>query len=169
VLPEVSRVAVLWNPTNPGNPALLREVEIAARELGVRLQPLETRASSEIDRAFTTMAREHVGALLVFSDGLLNTQREQIADLAAKNRLPAVYGWPPFAEAGGLMTYAADPLALYHRAATYVVKILKGAKPADLPVEQPTKFELVINLKTARALGLTIPQSLLLRADQVLE
>ena len=169
VVPEVSRVAVLWNPANPSNPAQLREADVAARALGVRLQPLEVRAPNEIDRAFAAMTREHAAALLVLADSMLINQREGIADLAAKSRLPAVYGWRLHAEAGGLMAYAADVVDSYRRVATYVDKILKGANPGNLPIEQATKFELVINLKTAKVLGLTIPQSLLQRADQVIE
>jgi len=169
VVPKVSRVAVLWNPTNPGNTPQLRAAEASARTLGVRLQPLEVRDPGEIDPAFTTMTRERVGALLVLLDSMLLAQRERIADLAAKNRLPAVYGLRLHVEAGGLMAYAANQLDVSRRVASYVDRILKGAKPTDLPVEQPTKFELVINLKTAKALGLTIPRTLLLRADEVIQ
>ena len=169
VLPKASRVAVLWNPANPSNALQLREAQDAARALGVRLQPLEVRDPTEFEKAFAAMTRERAGALLVLSDSTLLTQRERIADLAAKSRLPAVSGMRAHAEAGGLIAYGANIFDIWRRAATYVDKILKGAKPGDLPVEQPTKFELVINLKTAKALGLTIPQALLLRADQVIE
>jgi putative ABC transport system substrate-binding protein len=169
VVPKVSRVAVLWNPANPGNALQLRAAEATAPALGVRLQPVEARGPGEIDRAFAAMARERAGALLVLLDSMLLDQRERIADLAAKNRLPAVYGLRPHAEAGGLMAYGANLLDLFRHMAIYVGKLLKGAKPADLPVEEPTKFELVINMKTAKTLGLTIPQSVLQRADQVLE
>jgi len=169
VVPTFSLVAVLWNPANPSNASQLREAETAARALGVRVQPLEAQGPSDIDRAFAAMTRERAGALLVLSDSMLIVQRERIADLAAKSRLPAMYGLRLHAEAGGLMAYGANLLDLVRLTATYVDKILKGAKPADLPVEQPTKFELVINLKTAKALGLTIPQSLLQRADQVIQ
>jgi putative ABC transport system substrate-binding protein len=169
VVPKVSRVALLWNPANPGSAPQLREAEAAARALGVRLQTLEARDSQEIDSAFAAMTRERAGALVVLSDAVLLNQRRQIAELAAKRRLPAVYALREHAEAGGLMGYGANPLDLERRAATFVDKILKGARPADLPVEQPTKFELVINLKTAKALGLTIPQSLPVRADQVIQ
>jgi len=169
VVPKVSRVAVLWNPANPGNALQLRAAEAAGRILGMRLQPLEARGPGEIDRAFAAMARERAGALLVLLDSMLLDQRERIADLAAKNRLPAVYGLRRHAEAGGLMAYGANLRDLLRHSAIYVDKILKGAKPADLPVEQPTKFELVINLKTAKALGLTIPQSLLQRADELIQ
>ncbi len=169
IVPRVSRVAILWNPANPGNAHQLRAAEAAAPALGVRLQRVEVRAPGEIDRAFAAMTRERVGALLVLLDAIFYDQRARIVDLAAKNRLPAVYGYSVFADAGGLMTYGANRFDLPRSAAAYVDKILKGAKPADLPVEQPTKFELVINLKTAKALGLTIPPSVLGRADQVIE
>ena len=169
VVPNVTRVAVLWNPTNPGNTHQLRGAEAAAAASGVRLLPVEARAPAEIDRAFVAMARERAGALLVVLDVIFYDQRKRITALAAKNRLPAVYPYSVFAEAGGLMSYAASRSDLYRQTAVYVDKILKGAKPSDLPVEQPTKFELVINLKTAKALGLTIPPSLLGRADQVIE
>jgi ABC-type uncharacterized transport system substrate-binding protein len=169
VVPNVTRVAVLWNPTNPGNTHQLRGAEAAAAASGVRLLPVEARAPAEIDRAFVAMARERAGALLVVLDVIFYDQRKRITALAAKNRLAAVYPYSVFAEAGGLMSYAASRSDLYRQTAVYVDKILKGAKPSDLPVEQPTKFELVINLKTAKALGLTIPPSLLGRADQVIE
>jgi putative ABC transport system substrate-binding protein len=169
VVPKVSRVALLWNPDNPGSAAQLREAEAAARALGMRLQILAARDPQEIDSAFAAMTRGRAAALVVLGDAILLNQRRQIAELAAERRLPAVYGPSEHAEAGGLMAYSANLLDLERRAATYVDKILKGAKPADLPVQQPTKFELVINLKTAKALGLTIPPSLVLRADQVIE
>jgi ABC-type uncharacterized transport system substrate-binding protein len=169
VLPKFSLVAVLWNPANPSGAPQLREAEAGARALGVRVQSLEAQGPSDIDRAFVAMTRERAGALLVLSDSMLIVQRERIADLAAKNRLPAMYGLRLHAEAGGLMAYGANLLDLVRLTATFVDKILKGAKPADLPVEQPTRFELVINLKTAKALGLTIPQSLLVRADEIIQ
>jgi len=169
VVPKISRVAVLGNPANPGNAPQVRAAETAARALGVRLQPLEARGPSEIDRAFAAMTRERAGAFLVLLDPMLAGQREQIADLAAKGHLPAMYALRQHVEVGGLMAYGADIFDLFRRTAIYVDKILKGAKPADLPIEQPTKYELVINLKTAKVLGLTIPPSLLQRADQVIE
>jgi len=170
VVPKVSRVALLRHPANPASATYLRGAEAAARILGVRLQTLDARNPQEIDSAFAAMTRERAGALLIFPDTLFGTQRRQIAELAAKTRLPAIHGgMSEYAEAGGLMAYSPNNLDLERRAATYVDKILKGAKPADLPVEQPTKFELVINLKTAKALGLTIPPTVLLRADQVIE
>jgi putative ABC transport system substrate-binding protein len=137
--------------------------------LGVRLQTLEARNPQEIDSAFAAMTRERAGALLILPDGIFLSQRRQIAELAVKRRLPSVYGTPEYAEAGGLMTYSPNRLDQQRRAATFVDKILKGAKPADLPVEQPAKFELFINLRTAKAIGLTIPPSLLQRADQIID
>ena len=139
----------------------LREAEVAARTLGMRLQSLEARGPSEIDSAFAAMTKERAGAVIVLVDVMFIEPGTRIADLAAKSRLPAVYGLTEHVEAGGLMAYGANVSDLFRRAAAYVDKILKGAKPADLPMEQPTKFELVINLKTAKALGLTIPPSLL--------
>jgi len=135
----------------------------------VQLQLLEARGPNEFDGAFAAMAKERVGALLVLSDAMLSSHRTRLADLAARSRLPSAYAVRESVEAGGLMSYGPSFLDLFRRSAAYVDKILKGAKPADLPVEQPTNFELVINLKTAKALGLTIPQSLLHRADQVIE
>ena len=171
VVPKVSRVAVLANPANPGSAPQLRQAEVMAKTLGMRLQPLKARSPSEIDSAFAAMRRERAGALLVLLDPTLGraTLRERIAELAARNRLPAMYALRLHVDAGGLMAYGADIFDLYRRAAIYVDKILKGAKPGDLPIEQATKFELVVNLKAAKALGLTIPPSLLLRADQVIE
>jgi putative ABC transport system substrate-binding protein len=171
VVPKISRVAVLANPANPGNAPQLRQAEGVARTLGMRLQPLEAHSPSEIDSAFAAMTRERAGALLVLLDPILARprQRERIAELAARSRLPAMYALRLHVEAGGLMAYGADIFDLYRRSAIYVDKILKGAKPGDLPIEQATKFEFVINLKTAKALGLTIPPSLLQRADQVME
>jgi putative ABC transport system substrate-binding protein len=137
--------------------------------LGVQLQVLEARDPSEFDGAFAAMAKERVGALLVLSDVIFSYHGTRLADLAAESRLPAAYAVRESVEAGGLMSYGPSFLDFYRRAATYVDKILKGAKPAELPVERPTKFELVINMKTAKALGLTIPHSVLLRADHVIE
>jgi len=169
-VPKLSRVALLWNPDNPGSAPQLVQAEIAARALAVRLQALEARNPQEIDNAFAAMTRERAGALLLLADAILGlNQRDQIAALAAKARLPAIYGVTEYAQAGGLMVYGANLLDLERRAATYVDRILKGANPADLPVEQPTKFELTINLRTAKAIGLTIPPSLLQRADQIID
>ena len=169
VVPKVSRVAVLQHPDNPASAALVREAEAGARALGVRLQILGVRNSAEIDSAFAAMTREQAGAFMYLPDAIFDNQRRQILELAAKRRLPAIVGSRQYAEAGGLLAYGADFLALERRAATFVDKILRGAKPADLPVEQPTKFELVLNLRTAKALGLTFPSSILLRADSVIE
>lgn len=168
-VPEIRRVAILSNPANAYHQLAIREVNAAARSLGVQLQLLEARGPNEFDGAFAAMAKERVGALLVVSDTIFNNHRERLADLAARSRLPAAYGVRESVEAGGLMSYGASFLDLYRRSAAYVDKILKGAKPADLPVEQPTKFELVINLRTASALGLTVPPALLARADEVIE
>ena len=168
-VPKIRRVAILSNPANAYHQLAIREVNVAARSLGVQLQLLEARGPNEFDGAFAAMAKERAGALLVLSDIMFNGHGTRLADLAARSRLPAAYGVRESVEAGGLMSYGPSFLDLFRRAATYVDKILKGARPGDLPVEQPTKFELVINLKTAKALGLTIPPSLLQRADQVIE
>ncbi|MGH9365232.1 MAG: ABC transporter substrate-binding protein, partial [Thermoanaerobaculia bacterium] len=171
-IPEVSRVAVLWQPGGGGgrmDKDMLKEAEVAARPLGVRLQFVEARGPEDFDRAFSDMTRARAGALTVLGSSMLFVEHRRLVDLAAKNRLPAVYGLREYVDAGGLMAYGPNVADLYRRAATYVDRILKGAKPADLPIEQPTTFELVINLKTAKALGLTIPPSLLQRADQVIE
>jgi putative ABC transport system substrate-binding protein len=168
-LPNSRRVAVLSNPANPGQPAAIKNVKAAARSLGVELRFLEAQGPDEFDGVFATMAKERVEALLVVTDSTFYIQRARLAELATKHRLPAVCGFRDYAEAGALMSYGPSLPDLGRRAATFVDKIFKGAKPADLPVEQPTKFELVINLKTAKALGLPIPPSLLARADQVIE
>ncbi len=148
---------------------MLKVAEVAARALRVRLQVVETRGPADFDRAFSDMTRAHTGALTVLGTAMFFNERRRLVDLAGKNRLPAVYPLRGYVDAGGLMSYGANQADLNRRAATYVDKILKGAKPADLPVEQPTKFELVINLKTAKALGLTIPPSLLGQADEVVQ
>jgi putative ABC transport system substrate-binding protein len=171
-VPGVSRVAVLWEPGAYGERTdkdLLKRAEVAARALGVRLQFVEARGPADFDRAFSEITTARVGALTVLSTPMFGSERRRLVDLAAKNRLPAVYPWREYVDAGGLMAYGPNLPDLFRRAATYVDKILKGAKPGDLPVEQPTKFELVINLKTAKALGLTIPPSLLQRADEVIQ
>jgi putative ABC transport system substrate-binding protein len=167
-VPKVRRVAVLFNPASP-TASITSEVKDAARSLGLQLQLVEARGPGEFDGAFAAMARERVGALFVVQDPAFIPQRARLADLAAKNRLPTILTQGEDAEAGGLMSYGPKLSDLWRRAATYVDKILKGAKPADLPVEQPTKFELVINLKTAKALGLTISPSLLQRADEMIQ
>ena len=171
-VPGVGRVAVLRHPGSSGERTgkdMLKEAEVAGRALGVRLQVVEARGPADIDRAFSDMIRARAGALTVLVSAMFVNERRRLVDLAAKNRLPAVYPWREYVDAGGLMAYGANYDDLSRRAATYVDKILKGAKPADLPVEQSTKFELVINLKTAKALGLTIPPSLLGRADEVIQ
>ena len=169
VVRMVSRVALLGNPANAGNAPQVRYAQDAARTSEVRLQTVEARGSGDIERAFAAMTRERAGAVIVLVDAMLVDHRSRIADLAAKHRLPSVYGLRDHAEAGGLLVYGGRDRDRFRRAATYVDKILKGAKPGDLAIEQPATFELVVNLKTAKALGLTIPQSLLQRADQVIE
>jgi ABC-type uncharacterized transport system substrate-binding protein len=167
--PGVSRVAVLWNPLTASHTVVLKETGAAARTLGLELQPVRARRPDEIDGAFAAMSRARADGLIVLADPMFVSIRTRITDLATKSRLPAMYGLGEHTEAGGLMSYAASLPDLFRRAATYVDKILKGAKPADLPVEQPTKFDLIVNLKTAKALGLTIPPSVLARADRVIE
>jgi len=169
ILPRVGQVAVLWNSANPAKVQDWRETEAAARVLGLKLQSVKVQRPDQFERAFGLMTSEHADALLVLGDPLTFFYSNRITELAARHRLPAIYNERMYASAGGLMSYAPDLLDIFRHAATYVDKILKGAKPGDLPVEQPTKFELVINLKTAKALGLTIPPSLLQRADQVIE
>jgi putative ABC transport system substrate-binding protein len=169
VLPTVSRVAVLSNPANPAHALLVRAVDVAAQRLGVQLHRVEARGPDAFDSAFAAMTSAHAGALLVLADTLFFEHRRRLAELAATSRLPTMYNFRPHVEAGGLISYAASPPDGWRRGATYVDKILKGAKPADLPVEQPTKFDLVINLKTAQALGITMPPSLLLLADEVIQ
>jgi putative tryptophan/tyrosine transport system substrate-binding protein len=169
IAPKVSRVAVLWNPANPVEPLGFQELLTAAQALGAEIQSVEVRSPDDFSGAFAALAPRRVHALMAHGNPINFRGRQLIADFALKNRLPSIFEDRLFVEAGGLMSYAASLTDLFRRAATYVDKILKGAKPGDLPVEQPTKFELVINLKTAKALGLTIPPSLLLRADQVIE
>ena len=167
IAPKASRMAVLWNPSTQGTALTVRETKIAAQ--GLELQLLEARSVDDFDRAFAAMTTKRASALLVLGDVLFLTHRTRLAELAARSRLPAMYVQREYVEAGGLMSYGPILSELFRRAATYVDKILKGAKPADLPVERPTKFELVINRKAAIALGLTIPQPLLLRADEVIQ
>ena len=169
IVTGVPRVALLSNPTNPIHSAWLREANAATRSLRLQLQALEARKPDEFESAFAALTRQRAGALLVLPDGMFLFHRARIADLATKRRVPAMYGLRAHVDAGGLVFYGASLRDSFRRAATYVDKILKGAKPGDLPIEQPTKFELVINLKAAKALGLTIPPSLLQRADQVIE
>ena len=168
-VPKVRQVAIIWNPANPIHGIWIKEIKVPAQSLGVQLQLLEARRPDDFDGAFAAMAKKPAGALLVGPDASFSSHLSRLAVLAARNRLPSVYGTREYSEAGGLMSYGPNTPDLWRRSAGYVDKILKGAKPADLPVEQPTKFELVINLKTAKALGLTIPQSLLARADEVIQ
>ena len=156
-------------PEITGKQLELRQTEVASLALGVQLQPLEARSLNDFDSAFAAMTTKRASALLVVGDVMFVTHRIRLADLAAKSRLPAMYTLREYVEAGGLMSYGPITPELFRRAATYVDKILKGARPADLPIERPSKFELVINLKAARAIGLTIPRSFLLRADQAIE
>jgi putative tryptophan/tyrosine transport system substrate-binding protein len=166
--PGVTRVAYLWHSV-PINARVLQELETAARALGVQLQPVEVRDPYPFDQAFAIMAEAHADALITLPSTVFLSRRAQLVDLASKTRLPGIFPDRELAEAGGLMSYGPSVTANYHRAATYADKILKGTKPADLPVEQPTKFEFVINLKTAKALGLTIPPSVLFQANEVLQ
>jgi len=168
-VPNALRIAVLWNPDARGALGRVHELRMAAATLKVTVQTFEVRSAREFDGAFTAMSKAHVGGLIVVVSPLTLRHREQIVRLAAHTRLPAIYGFSEFARTGGLIAYGPSVPDQARRAAVYVDKILKGAKPADIPVEQPTKLELVINLKTAKALGLTIPPSLLARADQVIE
>jgi putative ABC transport system substrate-binding protein len=168
-VPGVSRVAVLANPTNPPTARTLKDMEAAAKALHVTLQVLEARNQTGIDEAFVAMARKRAEAVLVMSDPMFFAERERIVELAAKRRLPGIFEWREFAEVGGLLSYGANIADQYRRLATYVDKILKGAKPGDLPIEQPTKFELAINLKTAKALRVAIPQPVLSRADFLIQ
>ena len=171
-LPTASRVAALWHPDAYGERTMndmMKETEAAARTLGVQLRLVPVQGPDELDRAFSAIAGERADALIVFPSPMLFSERRRIVDLATSNGLPSMAMGREFVELGGLIAYGANLPDLHRRAATYVDKILKGAKPADLPVEQPTKFELVINLKTAKALGITVPPSLLARADEVIE
>jgi len=167
-VPKVSHVAVLWNPTNAAKPLEWKSIQVAAGALGVRVTSFEVREPTDFALAFAAVAKARSNALTPLSEPLTRAHRRQIGEFAVKNRLPMIAENREFAEAGGLMTYGPSLPDLYRRAATYVDKILKGAKPADLPVEQASKFELVINLKTAKALGLKIPQTILVRADEVI-
>jgi putative ABC transport system substrate-binding protein len=169
MVPKLTRVAVLLNPANSGNLVLLKNVQTAARSTNAKILPVEVRTASEIEKAFSEMARENAGAVIVARDSTFIPIARQIAALALKYRLPSISGNRQFAEAGALMVYGPSDGDMNQRAATYMDKIFRGAKPGDLPVEQPTRFELIINGKTAKALGLKIPQSLLISADKVIE
>jgi len=168
LVPGISRIAALSNPTNPITAVDIKAAQVAARDLGVSLHVLEVRDHDDFDRAFKAARELRAGALLVFADPFILANRTRVARLAMGSRLPSVFGFSGFAEAGGLADYGPDLAAMFRRAAMYTDKILKGARPADLPVEQPTRLELVINTATAKALGLQIPQSILLRADRVI-
>ncbi len=169
IVPKLRRAAVLMNPYNLGHARILKSVQAAAQRSRLTILPVEARTPQEIEQAFSTMAQENARAVIVAADPLFTQQRRQIGELAVKHRLPSAFALREFVEAGGLMSYGQNFGDHYRRAAAYVDKILKGARPGDLPVEQSTKFELLINRKTAKALGLTIPQSLLIRADEVIE
>jgi putative ABC transport system substrate-binding protein len=169
VIPGIARVAMLNNMENPATPPIWEETRTAARALAIEAEMLDVRSQEDLGHAFEAAATRHIGAVFVGMDGLLQANRRPIADLAARNKLPAVYASREFVEVGGLMSFGVSYPPLYYRAANFVDKIFKGAKPADLPVEQPTKLELLINLKAAKALGLTIPESILERADEVIE
>jgi putative ABC transport system substrate-binding protein len=169
IAPDATRIAILFNPANAGNVLDVKATEAAARTMGVTTHSLEVRAPSDFVNAFSSMTRERDNALFVSSDPLISRYQQQIVALAAENKIPAIYAHSNFPKVGGLMAYAADLDSLFARAGSYVAEILKGAKPADMPVEQPHKFRLIINLKTAKALGLTIPPSLLIRAEEVNE
>ena len=168
-IPRLTRVAVLWNPDTPFHTKTVEELKAVAPSLAIELSFVGARTPEEIDPAFSAVSRAHAQALYVIGDPFFFAHRMTISNLALKARLPGIYGSRQFVDAGGLMSYGTDSGDSFRRSAKYVDKILKGAKPSDLPVEQPTKFEFVVNLKTARALGITIPQSILLRADEVIE
>jgi putative ABC transport system substrate-binding protein len=169
LVPNVSHVAILMNPSNPASAVCLAQTQVAARQSKVQLESVEARSAIDISEAFVTIAQRHVEALIVFDDPMLWSYRAEIVAQAAAQRLPAMYGFKNFVDDGGLVSYGPDRPRQYRKTAIYVDKILKGAKPADLPVEQPVKFELVVNRKTANSLGLTLPQSVLAFADEVIE
>jgi putative ABC transport system substrate-binding protein len=169
IIPRGSRVAYMWNPANPGNVSAWEQTKKVAQTIRLPVQPVRVASGDELEGAFIRLTRERIGGLLVGADGMLANQRARLADLALKHRIPTMYSSRVHADAGGLIAYSADWDALRRRAAVFIDRILRGAKPSNLPIEQPTKFELVINLKTAKALGLTIPPSLLARADQIIE
>lgn len=169
IVPKLSRVAIVWNPATPSHAPALKQIDAAAATLGLSVVKLEASSAKELDHAFAAASRERVGAVLIVLSPFISHNAEQLAATAAKHRLPTLCPFVPFVEAGGLVTYGPDLTDLYRRSASYVDKILKGAKPADLPVEQPTKFELVVNRKTAATLGLSIPREVLLRADRVIQ
>ena len=167
--PKVSRVAVLWDSANAGNAVWLAEMKVAAGPVRITLQPLDVHGADGFERAFSAIKKEHADALSVLWNAPVNTNRARIVDFAAKSKLPAIYASNLFGDIGGLMSYGTNDADLWRRAATYVDKILKGAKPADLPVEQPTKFEFIVNLKAAKQIGLTIPPNVLAQADRIIK
>jgi putative ABC transport system substrate-binding protein len=169
VLPKATRIGVIWNPAQRFSVGTLRTMESAAAKMGLSVESWQARDGRELDLALAAVAAAKVDALVVLADPVLGFERARIVDFATQKQIPGIYFWREFAEIGGLMSYGTNLSAMYRRAATYVDKILKGAKPGDLPIEQPTTFEFVINLNTAKALGLTIPQPLLLRADVVIQ
>jgi putative ABC transport system substrate-binding protein len=169
IVPSLSRVAVLGTSTQPGNAQGLKEIELAAKAFGVKVQYLDVLSPKDIETAFRAATKERADAMILVGSGIINSQRDQIADRALKSRLPAISGGRQDVEAGGLIFYGVNGNDLDRRAATYVDKILKGAKPGELPVEQPKKFELIINLKAAKQIGLTIPPNVLARADKVIK
>jgi putative ABC transport system substrate-binding protein len=169
MVPKLSRVAVLWNPQNPASTLSWKEIQLPARQLGVELHSLEVRSSNDFDKAFDAATKARAGALFIIADPVIVTNLKRIAGLTAKSHLPSIFQFSEFVDSGGLMAYGPDRADMFRRAATYVDKILKGAKPADLPIEQPIKFELAINMKTAKALGLKIPNSVLVQATKVIE
>ncbi len=168
-IPKLSRVAVFWDPANPGSPGSLKEMEMAAQSLGLKIQRLEIRDPNDLEGAFQAAAKARAGAAMILSSPVIFTHRRRVVDLAVKSRLPTIHAQIEFAEAGGVMVYGPNDTDMYRRAATYVHKILKGAKPSELPVEQPVKFDFIINLKTAKQIGLTIPPNVLARADKVIK
>ena len=169
VVPRVSRIGVLWNPTVPDKLLDFKSTEIAARSVSVRIESFEVRQPNDFTHSFRAISEAHPDALMALGEPLINSKRKEIVDFAARSRLPTIYEGRVFERSGGLMVYGADVTELFRRAAVYVDKILKGANPADLPVEQPTKLELIINLKTAKQIGLTIPPDVLARADKVIK
>jgi putative ABC transport system substrate-binding protein len=169
MLPGLSRVAILANPSNPTHPAILKDAQTAAQQTGTKSLPVDARTAEDVERGFAMITRDHAEAVLVVADSFFIGQRRQIADLAMKHRIPSMFSYREGVEAGGLMSYGQDLVRFYRHAATYVDKIIRGAKPSELPIEQPMIFHLAINRKTAKVLGLTIPNELLLRADEVIE
>ena len=168
-IPKLSRVAVLWEPQDPGSAQEWKESQLPARELGLQLHSMEVSSADKVESAFNEATKARSAALAVTRSSVINRNQKRIADLAAKNRLPAIYPRGDFVDSGGLMSYGADQIEPYRRIASMVDKILKGTKPADIPVEQPTKFEFIVNLKTAKQIGLTIPPNVLVRADRVIK